>query len=156
MLVVGALVGEAHFLAAVELRVHGFLAAFAQTQEQRVLLEQAALDVVFLDGRDESLDAGKWRGPDFAGCLHAIAAHQLVQLELAVGREKSGAASRGAAADDVLVDQHHLVPGLAGTRSAAETPANPAPTMTTSHLMSRVSGGQCRCWLTSNVVNHQF
>ena len=39
---------------------------------------------------------------------------------------------------------------------AAETPANPAPTMTTSHLMSRVSGGQCRCSLTSSVVNHQF
>ena len=39
---------------------------------------------------------------------------------------------------------------------AAETPAKPAPTMTTSHLMSRVSGGQFRCGLTINVVNHQF
>ena len=54
----------------------------------------------------------KWRVPDFAGGLDAVAAHQLVQLELAVGREKSGAASRGAAADDVLVDQHDLVTGL--------------------------------------------
>ena len=112
MLVIGALVGEAHFLPAVKLRVHGFFAAFAQPQEQRVLLQQAALDVVFLDGRDEALDAGEWGGPDFGGCLDAVAAHELVKLELAVGREKSGAAAGGAAADDVLVDQHHLVPGL--------------------------------------------
>ena len=69
----------------------------------------------------------KRRGPDFAGRLDAVAAHQLVQLELAVGREKAGAAPGGAAADDVLVDQHHLVTDheeLDGRRDAGEAGAD--------------------------------
>ena len=59
LLVVGRLVGEADFLPAVELGIHGLLAALAEPQEQRVLFEQAALDVVFLDGRDQALDAAQ-------------------------------------------------------------------------------------------------
>ena len=112
LLVVGLLVGEADFLPAVQLGIHGFLAALAKPEKQRVLLEQAALDVVLLDGRDQALDAAQGRLPDFAGGLDAIAAHELVQLELAVGREEARAASRGTAADDVLVQQHDLVAAL--------------------------------------------
>ena len=40
--------------------------------------------------------------------------------------------------------------------AAADTPANPPPTMATSHLMSLSSGGQYVCLVTSSVVNHQF
>ena len=59
MLVVGRLVGEPDFLPAVQLGIHRFLAALAEPQEQRVLFQQAALDVVFLDGGDEALDAAQ-------------------------------------------------------------------------------------------------
>ena len=59
LLVVGLLVGEADFLPAVQLRVHGLLAALAEPEEQRVLFEQAALDVVLLDGRDQAFDAAQ-------------------------------------------------------------------------------------------------
>ena len=112
LLVVGLLIGETDFLPAMQLGIHGFLAAFAEPQKQRVLLDQAALDVVFLDGRDQALDAAQGRVPDLARGLDAVAAHQLVQLELAVGREEARAASRGTAADDVLVEQHDLVAAL--------------------------------------------
>ena len=40
--------------------------------------------------------------------------------------------------------------------AAALTPLNPPPTMSTSHLMSFVSGGQYLWVLTIKVVNHQF
>ena len=39
---------------------------------------------------------------------------------------------------------------------AALMPLNPPPTISTSHLMSFVSGGQYLCALTIKVVNHQF
>ena len=48
------------------------------------------------------------RFPYFRRGLGAVAANQLMQLELAVGRQKAGAASRRAAADDVLLDQNDL------------------------------------------------
>ena len=40
--------------------------------------------------------------------------------------------------------------------AAALTPLKPPPTMSTSHLMSFVSGGQYLYALTIKVVNHQF
>ena len=45
---------------------------------------------------------------------------------------------------------------LSRNSAAALTPLNPPPTMSTSHLMSLVSGGQYLCSLTISVVNHQF
>ena len=111
-LVVGFLIRETDFLPAMQLRIHCLFSAFAEAQKQRVLLQQSALDVVFLDGGDQALDAPQRRLPDLARGLDAVAAHQLVQLELAVGCEKARTASRGAAADDVLVEQHDLVAAL--------------------------------------------
>ncbi len=55
--VVGLLVGESDLLPAVQLGVDSLLSALAEPQEQRVLLQQAALDVVFLDAGDEPLNA---------------------------------------------------------------------------------------------------
>ena len=50
-----------------------------------------------------------------------------MQLQFAVGREKSGAAAGGTAADDVLVDQHHLealLQEFGGRADPAETAAD--------------------------------
>ena len=114
--VVRALIGEADALAALELRRDGFLAACAEPEKQRVLLQQSALDVVLLDAADDALDAAAGRVPDLRGRLGAVAANQLMQLELAVGREKAGAAARRAAADDVLLDEHNPAVPCAGIR----------------------------------------
>jgi hypothetical protein len=40
--------------------------------------------------------------------------------------------------------------------AAALTPLNPPPTISTSHLIALVRGGQYLCPLIIKVVNHQF
>ena len=40
--------------------------------------------------------------------------------------------------------------------AAALTPLNPPPTISTSHLIAFVRGGQYLCPLIIKVVNHQF
>lgn len=59
--------------------------------------------------------------------LDAVTAHELMKLVLAVGGEEPRTAPGGAAADDVLVYQHHLVAGFQefdGCRDPGESGAN--------------------------------
>ena len=121
------LIGEPDALPTLELGRNGFLAARAEPEKQRILPQQSALDVVLLDGVDDAVDAPARRLPDFRGGLGAVAANQLMQFELAVGSEKAGAATRGTAADDVLLDQHDaqaLAQEFRGRTDAAESPAD--------------------------------
>ena len=67
---------------------------------------------MFFDAADDALDAAARRIPDILGRLGTVAAHQLIQFEFAVGGEESGAASRAAAAEDVLLEQDDFQPLL--------------------------------------------
>ena len=78
-----------------------------------------------------------------------------MQFEFAVGREKTGAAARRTSANHVFLDEDDVEPFLRNS-AAALTPLKPPPTISTSHLMSFVSGGQYVCFLTIRVVIHQF
>jgi hypothetical protein len=100
------LIGKAATLAARELLSDCLRAACPEPEEQRILEQQSALDVVLLDVVDETVDAPNRGLPDLCGCLDAVAAHQLMQFQLTVGREKASAAARGAATDDILLDQY--------------------------------------------------
>src|SRR6185436_6180042 len=84
------------------------MTSFAEAEEQRVLLEQTAANFVLLDIPDQSLDRAHRCIPDLARGFWTVAADQLVQLQFAVGREKTRAAARRTAADDVLVDEYDL------------------------------------------------
>ncbi len=108
--VVELLVVESHVLAAMKFGFGRLVTALSKTQEQRVLFQQATLDVVLLDRIDDDLDTPARRVPDLARGLVAVAAAELVQFQFTVGREESGAAPRRTAPDDVLVDQDDLQP----------------------------------------------
>ena len=106
-LVVQHLVGEADVLPALHLVLDRFFAALAETQKQRVLFQETAFDLELVNVLDQPLDAPDRHLPDVARGLDAVTAHQLVELQLAVGRKEARAAARRAAADNVLVDHHH-------------------------------------------------
>src|SRR4051794_7973252 len=106
--VVQLLIGESHALTALELRSGSLVATFAKAEEQGILLQQSAVDVIFLDVSNQALDRAAGCVPDFARGLIAVTAAELVQLQLAVRRQETSAAARGAAADDVLVDEHYF------------------------------------------------
>ena len=92
--VVDPLVGESDALAAFPFLVDGMTAALAEPEEQRILVQQPGLDVVFLNSLHDALDAADGRLPDFPGGLYAVTADQLMKLELAVGCQHAGTATR--------------------------------------------------------------
>src|SRR5262249_18197447 len=91
--IVRALIGEADAFPALELGRHCLPAVRAEPKEERILLQQSALNVIPADRVDDSLDAPARCPPDLCRSLGAVAPHQLMQLELAVGREKPCAAT---------------------------------------------------------------
>ncbi len=91
--IVDPLVGEPDALAAFAFLLDGMTAVLAEPEEQRILVQQPGLDVVFLDGLHDALDAADGRLPDFSGGLDAVTADQLMEFELAVGSQHAGAAT---------------------------------------------------------------
>jgi hypothetical protein len=103
--IVDGLVGEAHAPSAFRLGLDLLLAVLAETEEQRILLQQPTFDVELPDAADDAFDAAARRIPDVLGRFRSVTPHQLIQLELTVGRKESGAASRAASAEDIFLEQ---------------------------------------------------
>ena len=97
----------------------------AETEKQRILLQQSAFDVEFLDAADDAFDAAARRIPDVFGRFGSVAPHQLIQFEFAVGRQESGAASRAASAQDIFLEQDDFEALLDELRRRADA-AEPA------------------------------
>ena len=78
-----------------------------------------------------------------------------MQFELTVRREKAGAATQELPPTMFFSMSTTLSP-LRRNSAAALTPLNPPPTMSTSHLIALVRGGQYLWWFTNRVVRHEF
>ena len=94
--------------------------------------------------------------PDFRCGLGAVAANQLMEFQFAVGSEEAGASARRTAADDVFLDQYYAQVLTQELRRRADAAEPPPPTISTSHLIAFVRGGQYLWPLIIRVVIHQF
>ena len=82
---VDRLLGKADALPGFRFGLDFLLAVLAETEKQRILLQQSAFDVELLYTADDAFDAAGRRVPDVLGRLGSVAPHQLIQFKFAVG-----------------------------------------------------------------------